>query len=412
MKILFFVNTFPCISETFVLNQVTGLIDKGHDVRIFAWGKPESCMHEDVIKYNLKSLTWYLDRKIPKNKIMRIISIIPFFCSGLKRNGRKIFSLISPKYNIKATNLTLSYIASRFRDIEAWSPDAIISHFGDNGILVTALKEAGIIDKKAQNYVFFHAHEFCRMSESEVYKFYRPMFEAKDCILPISDYWRTKLINSGAREENVRTFHMGIDVSRFAYSAPNHFEDKIKILSVGRLVGQKGYEYALRAIAKYIARTKLNVEYTIIGRGNLESRLKNLAKELGIENNVLFLGAQSQDQVSKKLSDIDVFLLPSVTDENGFMEGIPVALMEAMAVGKICISTYHSGIPELIENEETGFLCNEKDPDGITEILDYLERLPESELRAISSRARNKVFKDFNLKILIDDLERLIANGE
>lgn len=408
MKVLFFVHSFPCVSETFVLNQVTGLVEKGHDVRVYGWGVSDSTVHEDYYKYDLERITWRIAKRIPKSKLVRVIKILPTILYMFAKPGLSPQVLYSKRYGLPARNLSLFYIAKRLLK-ESWKPDVVVSHFGDVGLLMTALRQAGVVERLTPCYTFFHAHEICRMNAKEISSFYGPMFTSSDILLPISQYWMDRLIAAGANKANVRTFHMGIDTNRFKFTPRTLENDELTILSVGRLVGQKGYEYALKGVADYIKSSKKKVTYYIIGAGELDASLKKMACSLGISDSVFFMGAQPQEVVSEYMKLSDIFLLPSITDSAGFMEGIPVALMEAMASGLICISTKHSGIPELIEDCVTGFLCEEKDSIGIAEKMRYIESLDSNQIYAIEKAALDKVYSDFNIKKLIDDLSRVIC---
>lgn len=408
MKILFFVNNFPCISETFVLNQICNLLEKNHDVRIYSWGIGDKKPHEDFFKYNLSNRTYRLYQSIPRNKFVRFYKILPFLFKTFIKHGIKSVNLISKKYGLRAKNLLISYIGEGYSKI-GWKPDAIICHFGDNGILMQSLISSGIVNKITPCFTFIHAHEICKLSISDVQKIYFPIFNKSHFLLPINTIWAEKLISAGANAQKVILFRMGIDSSKFKFKHLVTKEDnKIQIISVGRLVGQKGFKYAIEGVAKYIHKTHKQVKYTIIGTGPLEHGLKNLAKNLGIEQYVDFLGSQTQDVVIQRVTSADIFLLPSVTDENGFMEGIPVALMEAMAIGTICISTFHSGIPELIENNISGFLCEEKNSSDISKALMNFESLSESEKMNIRENAYNTIKEHFDLNNLMNSLIQLI----
>lgn len=411
MKILFFVHSFPCVSETFVLNQVTGLIDLGHEVRVYAWGKPDNCVHSDYVQYDLKNRTRNLSCSIPQNKVKRILKALPILFQGLKHVGPKFLTLFSPKYGENAYNLLFLYVSEIFLNDQSWKPDAVITHFGDNGLFVNAYHQIGLIDKDTKCYTFIHAHEICRQNIDETKKKYNNIFKSNDFILPISRFWESKLIQAGANPETTKIFHMGVDIDRFGYKDKRRSRDEIKILSVGRLVGQKGYEYAIKGVAEYIKETNLKVSYTIIGRGELEDKLKKIVRQNAIEDNVTFLGAQPQEVVSNYMAKSDIFLLPSVTDDNGYMEGIPVALMEAMALGLLCISTYHSGIPELIDNNETGFLCKEKDSSEITKTLMQIEHLSTETISKIKNTARGRIVSDYNIEKLILDLANMVESN-
>ena len=410
MKILFFVSQFPCTSETFVLNQVTSMIDKGHDVRIFSWGTgDENCTHKDIEKYNLLSKTIYRDMEVPKSHLIRLIKIVPYILKLFVKYGFKIFRLSNAKYGDakKSKNLMQYYIAQRFLTLN-WVPDAIVSHFGDNGIIITALRNAGIIPLGTKCFTYFHAHEICRMSVEEIATFYGPMFNNYDILLPINHLWEKLLIEAGARDTNVKVLHMGVNLKRFNYVENNNIGGTMHILTVGRLCGQKGYEYAIRGVAQYAKSATRTIDYKIIGRGELYDELQLLVEKLQATDYIHFLDAQPQHVVINEMHHANVFLLPSVTDDNGFMEGIPVAIMEAMAVGLICVSTYHSGIPELITNGETGFLCKEKDAGEISKALSHIENLSPDDLKKIREKARQVIETDFDVVKETNKLQGLI----
>lgn len=410
MKILFFVSSFPCTSETFVLSQVTSMIDKGHDVRVFSWGMGDAnCTHKDIEKYDLLSKTIYRDMEVPKSHVIRLLRIIPYIFKLFVRYGFKIFRLSIPKYGDakKSKNLMQYYIAQRFLTLD-WVPDAIVSHFGDNGIIITALRNAGIIPLGTKCFTYFHAHEICRMSVEEIATFYGPMFNNYDILLPINHLWEKRLIEAGARSTNVKVLHMGVNLKRFNYVENNNIGGTMHILTVGRLCGQKGYEYAIRGVVEYAKSTTKMIDYKIIGRGELYDELQFLVKNLQATDYIHFLDAQPQHVVINEMQRANVFLLPSVTDDDGFMEGIPVAIMEAMAVGIICVSTYHSGIPELISNGKTGFLCKEKDAGEISKALSHIESLSQDNLETIREKARQVIETDFDVVKETNKLQGLI----
>ena len=108
------------------------------------------------------------------------------------------------------------------------------------------------------------------------------------------------------------------------------------------------------------------------------------------------------------LDEADVFLLPSVTGADGDMEGIPVALMEAMAVGIPVLSTVHSGIPELIESGDSGWLVAENDARALADKLKTLGRMDAQSLQPVLQRAREKVETDFNQQVINRQLASLL----
>ena len=100
------------------------------------------------------------------------------------------------------------------------------------------------------------------------------------------------------------------------------------------------------------------------------------------------------------IEDAHVFQLPSVKGADGDMEGIPVALMEAMAVGIPVVSTLHSGIPELVEADKSGWLVPENDACALAQRLAAFSQLDTDELTTVVKRAREKVEHDFNQQVI------------
>lgn len=136
--------------------------------------------------------------------------------------------------------------------------------------------------------------------------------------------------------------------------------------------------------------------YNIIGNGPLKEQLQRLVVKYDLTSNVVFHGVQSQETITSFLNSADLFLLPSMTAVDGDMEGIPVALMEAMAVGTPVVSTYHSGIPELIEHDVSGFLVGENDSLALAEIIMDIRNRPLDEIIQVTKNARLKIELTFN----------------
>ncbi|GAG59657.1 unnamed protein product, partial [marine sediment metagenome] len=197
---------------------------------------------------------------------------------------------------------------------------------------------------------------------------------------------------SGCNKERIILHRMGINLGIFKFSERRiQSNESIKILTVGRLVEKKGHKYAIKAIAKIVKRYK-NIEYIIAGDGSLRKELENLVSELEIKNYVEFLGVVEQNEVLKLYRQAHIFVLPSITASNGDQEGIPIVLMEAQATGLPVISTYHSGIPEVIVDGESGFLVPEKDIDALTQKIEYL--IEHSEIWPEMGRAGRKFIEE------------------
>ncbi len=379
MKIAFIVNQFPCLSETFILNQITGLIDRGQEVDIYAYGPGnDPKIHSDIERYNLLNHTFYYGtfyQKIPTNKFIRIIKGLNLITANFQKNPKALFKSLNVfKFKKEAASLSILYKIIPFLDKGKY--DIIHCHFGPNGNFGAILKDIGAIDGKL--ITTFHGFDMSVYIQNKGDNVYDYLFEKGDLFLPISERWREVLIRLGCNKQKVIVHRMGIDTSRFQFFVRKPENNgKVKILTVARLVEKKGVQYGIQAAAKIIKRQRDVIEYKIVGDGPLRTNLENLIKELNVSSNVKLLGWKSQEEIIELMKEADILLAPSVTGENGDQEGIPVVLMEALAQGLPVVTTYHSGIPELVQDGISGFLVPERDINALAERLDYLIQHPE-----------------------------------
>jgi colanic acid/amylovoran biosynthesis glycosyltransferase len=354
LKILFVVGHFPEPSQTFIVTQMIGLIDRGHDVSIFSLYK-DSFRHmlPDVEKYKLLDRVIY--GTLPKN--MPDCDIV--FCQ-FGYHGRKIFQM---------------------PEIKQWLK---------NKKVVTCLRGTDITVRILNNI-----------------KGYTQLFRKGDLFLPVCDYFKKLLIKSGCPSNKIVVHHSAINTERFSFkerSLPAKNET-LNLISVCRLVEKKGLIYAIKAVAR-IARRYPNIQYNIVGDGPERSSLEKLIKSLGMSNKIILHGWKGQQDVIAMLDQSHIFMLPSVTAADGNEEGIPNALKEAMAMGLPVIGTWHSGTPELIEDGVSGFLVPQKDFMALHNKILYIIRNPQI-LKSVGLAARQCVEEKFEVKQLIKDLEGL-----
>ncbi|MAE22111.1 MAG: colanic acid biosynthesis glycosyltransferase WcaL [Pseudomonas sp.] len=402
MRLLFFVTTFPNPSETFIISQIAGMIDRGFDVDIYALSPGDlNNTHELIEDYHLMDRVIYLNQ--PN------LTGVRKFASRL---GRIIKSTLTKPSTIKGLNI-IRYgraaaslgLASAAKDLSWKHYDAVIAHFGYAGVYAQKLVDSGILNAKL--YPVFHGVELSDERYLSKYRNdYKKLFETSEKVIAISELWCERLINLGCPKEKITLNRMGVDIKRFEFRNKEVTNDRLKVLTTGRLVEKKGVEYAIKAIAK-LKEAGTQVEYKIIGDGPLKENLIALSNDLGLNDEVQFLGFCSQNKVKELLQESDVFLLPSVTSKTGDMEGVPVALMEAMAIGLITVSTYHSGIPELIEDRVSGFLAPERDYTEIASIISQC--CTDRELCGeVRSNARIKILEEYNHDAIYDELAFLL----
>ena len=410
MRIAFFVDQFPCLSETFILNQITGLIDRAHEVDIYC-DRPTDTekMHPEVEQYRLLERRYYLRirRNTPRTIVWRYLKGIYLLLGNFNR---------APRIILKSFNF-LKYNRDRYGDLAGcFKPlflmlpilrqapyDIIQCHYGRNGLKAILLKDLGVIDSKI--ITTFHGHDLSSILERDGDRIYDYLFQRGDLLQPICDRWAKKLIALGCSPQKINIHPMGVDTNQFIPSLqPSPDSEPIVIISIARLVEMKGLSYGIEAIAQLLVnQPQLQLEYRIIGDGVLKTKLERQIKQLHLEKQVKLLGWQNCAEVQKIMAQADLVLAPSITSQAGDCEGIPVCLMETMAQGIPAIASESGGIPELVEDGVTGYLVPEK---SVAIVCDRLERLVNnSRLRQQMGQAgRDKVLKNYNIDLLCDRL--------
>ncbi|MHC4122828.1 MAG: glycosyltransferase [Planctomycetota bacterium] len=400
MKIAFIVPLFPTLSETFILNQITGLLDMGHDVKIFAKNNPkEGKTHDAIKKYNLMTRAYFF--KIPQNKVMRFMKGLYLLFFNFYKDPIKIFSSLNIfRYGKFALSLKALYYLIPF----LWANfDIIHCHYGTTGIMGVVLKEIGL---KAKIITTFHGFDISSIILDQGQGIYKDLFSKGDLFLSICNYSTNKLIKLGCDERKISPHHIGIDLQKFEYQYRSiHNNECLRILTIGRLTEKKGHEYSIRALAE-VAKKHRNIQYLIAGQGPLRSELESLVEKLGIQDKVEFLGALEQEEAVVFYRKAHIFILPSISAKDGDKEGTPTVLIEAQAMGLPVISTNHSGIPEIIIDGKSGFLVPEKDVDGLTDKIEYLIEHPE--IWPEMGRCGRKFVEDhYNIKELTQQLVKI-----
>ncbi|MDH0052619.1 glycosyltransferase [Pantoea ananatis] len=403
MKLTFFTMRFPVASETFVLNQVTHFIDAGYDVEIISVFPGDLVnRHGAFDEYGLAAKTHYL---LPEEKIsltdklgQRLKLVLPKITKvSLLR------SLNVRRYGAQSSKLLLPAIVANAR--QTYVADVFLVHFGYAGALANKLRELGIL--KGKQATVFHGADISRRHILDEHKQdYRNLFQQSELMLPISHLWQNKLIEMGCPPEKIHVTRMGIEPEKFNFQPRDAFHTPLRIVSVARLTEKKGLDVAVKASA-ILKQRGGQFQYTIIGNGDQDQMMRDFIARKEMDDCVTMPGFKPQEEIRQALNEADIFLLPSKTAADGDMEGIPVALMEAMAVGLPVVSTFHSGIPELIENNVSGWLVKEDDAEALAETLLKLSE-GAVDVAPVVAAARHKVETEFNQHIAYRELAQIL----
>jgi len=404
MKVAYFVNQFPKISETFVLNQVYGLMRAGLEIEVRARGRGDV----DAIAPTPELDALLRNTHImppPPSRAARFLGAPPALLR-LAREGGSISSVFDARY-FGRRMLSLSSL-SEAASCPVSDAEAVVAHFLPEGVRAWQHRRLGLID--APIIVFAHGYDIARWASTVPRRRFKRFLDETDLFLPISERWRSRLIDMGADPAKVVLHRMGVEPESIPTSEGRRLGSApaLRITMVGRMVEKKGHTYALQALSRL---PKGSFTCRVIGDGELHGALREQTKALGIDEAVHFGGfIPHREVLGVVANETDVFLLPSVTSSDGDQEGVPVSLMEACAAGVPVVSTEHSGIPELVTHGENGLLSPERDAESLAENLrrladdrDLLRRLGAAGPAVVAERFDNHMWN----RRLVEHIERL-----
>lgn len=345
MNILFWVSAFPQVSETFIRNQIVDLLNEGMKVDVLCEIKKSS--QDGLVgysKYNLLGKTHSFDELYPKNKFLRVIKCLYILFGNIfSPNFVYLFrSLNYKKFGKRALRLKCFFITNYIIERRV---AVIHCHFGPNGKEAAFLKEIGLDIKIICT---FHGYDI-RIGNENGGQFYSNLFKHIDYVIAISEYNKFNLISFGLESNKIISLNNGVELRKCLKKREYNSKNIIKIISVGRLVKDKGYHLALNAF-KLILEKHPRLEYHIIGDGVLRIELMELANSLGIKDKVIFHLARESQFVIDMMLESDIFLLSSIN------EALPTVILEAFSCCLPVVATDVGSVKEIVKDDVTGFL--------------------------------------------------------
>ena len=372
---------FPKISETFIVNEILEITKKSDtEVNVFAFHNPRE------------------DKVHPRVRDVKKLIYLPQTNKFKKIYAHLFFLFLNPKRYINTFRVALkseNYLRGAFKNylyssvlIFKSKPNHIHAHFGldttDLALLIHLLTGIGYTFTTHRWDIFDYPPNNYRIKSK---------FAKKH--VTISNFNKDYIVREfNVEKSQISVVCCGVNVEQLSLQM-DETADNI-IFCAARLIKQKGLDVLLSACSKL---RKLNIRFKclIAGDGYEKPNLERQIISLGIKNNVELLGNKCQEEIVELLSKATIFALPSRS------EGIPVALMEAMAMRVPVVSTNVCGIPELVEDGKSGILIQPDDIDGLTQALKKL--LADKDLRlSFAEVGYEKVFRNFNIKNQIDKL--------
>ncbi len=332
MKVLVYTHRLGIRTETFIYNELTYLKDH--------------CTLKVLINQRYNPDLFPFDN----------FETLPHYEHKLLGRGKAIANIA-----LKPLGLSLNSFQDAFnKEVKEFQPNIIHLHYGTIGSRVLDyyhVEEIPII-------ISFHGYDASSMLENSAkYRNRLKKVLERPNVHPIfvSQFMQRKVETFGFTFNPASILYYGTDLSTFARKSRTHPKTPFKFLQVSSFSGKKGHEYTLKAFQKFTQRyPDLEVLLILAGGGVLLEEIKTLTNELGLIDKVSFKGWVSVKEAQALMEEAHAFVHHSIVSD-GDREGIPNAIMEAMGMELPVISTFHSGIPELVEDGVNGYLVEERD---------------------------------------------------
>jgi colanic acid/amylovoran biosynthesis glycosyltransferase len=398
-RLAYLLSSYPAISHTFFLNEIVELKKLGFTIDVASINKPVWASGSlPELEAAALETTFYLKATHPVRIVLILLKIM-FTKPGVIFRGLRS-ALQLDGWNLASSGYTLFYL------VEAWLLGDWLNgrghkhlhiHFGGPVATVGMLTSAAW--QFSYSLMIHGPEEFYDVEKS----YLRRKVEGAKFVLCISDYCRSQVMKVCDPEHwsKLHVVRLGVDPRVFAPALPVHHGSALEIICVGRFVPDKGHLILLSAFSDLLRRG-YNLRLRLVGDGVERSRLESFVKRERLDAFVTFEGALNHQLTRQKLAGADIFVLAS------FAEGVPIALMEAMAMEIPCISTIVAGIPELIRDGREGLLVPASSKEALCAALAQLiSDAAFGRILAQAARRRVEEFYDLrkNVSILAETLQ-------
>jgi len=398
-QIAYFINQYPKVSHSFIRREILALERQGFDIfRIALRGwdaevvDAEDKLERERTQYVLQSGVLGLIAPVIQTLIRSPVK----FLSSLK---------LAIRMGIRADRAWpyhLVYLAEACRMLswtQAKDIKHIHAHFGTNSAEVVMLLK--LLGGPGYSFTVHGPEEF---DKPEFIKLREKVSHAA-FVVAISSFGRSQLFRWINYQDwnKVQVVHCGLEPS-FHENAVQPVTSAPRLVCVGRLSEQKGQLLLVDAVSKLLAKG-IDIELVLAGDGEMRPEIEALIKQHSLESKVIITGWISSKQVREEILASRAMVQPS------FAEGLPVVIMEAMALRRPVLTTYVAGIPELVRPGENGWLFPAGDVDELVKVLEDFLSTPTEILEKMGQAAHQRVLERHSIDVEAAKLARLFAQA-
>ena len=398
MRIAYLINQYPAVSHSFIRREIHALERRGFEVMRIAIRGWDAELADDDDKVERERTHYVLREGVPT---LLMVMALTF----LTRPARAVRALRSAfqlsRISKRPLYIDFAYFIEACR-IESWLRTAGIkhlhAHFGTNSAAVAMLVHE--LGGPPWSFTTHGSTEFDNVG------FINLSNKVRDCAFAVAvcSYGRSQLYRFIEHQDwpKVQVVHCGLEPA--FYNVPDRAPHPQRLVCIGRLSKEKGQLLLVEAASRLVA---LNIEFELVlaGDGEMRADIEALIARYDLQGRVRITGWLSAGQVRDEIQAARALVLPS------FNEGLPVVIMEAMALRRPVISTYIAGIPELVRPGEDGWLVPAGDVLALVEAVRACLDAPSSTITQMGEAARQRVLARHDVNVEARKLELLIREG-
>ncbi len=379
MKIAYLINQYPKVSHTFIRREILALERQGFEVqRISLRGWDEWCPDEEDRLEQTKT------QYVLKNgfKALLLPTLRVFFSAP-----KKFFAGAHLAFKMgRKSDRTLLYHLFYFAEacqilcwVRIYSASRIHAHFGTNSADVAMF--VGALGGPPYSFTVHGPEEFLKPMGLE------EKVQRSNFVVTISSFCRSQmyLMSHYADWHKINVVHCGLERT-FYETALIDFASAPRFVCVGRLCEWKGQLFLIEAVLR-LTQMQIPVELVLVGDGPMRPEIEKLITKYALSDRIRITGWISSNDVRNEIIAARALVMPS------FAEGLPVAIMEAMALRRPVLTTFIAGIPELVRHHENGWLFAAGSMDELTDAMLDCLRTPIDELKRMGDAGYHRVIK-------------------
>ncbi|HUW84355.1 MAG TPA: glycosyltransferase [Phycisphaerae bacterium] len=404
MTIAYITSRYPYVSHTFILREIQALRALGLDICTFSVRRPDDREVLTELEKNERAQTSYI---LPAGPL----KLLAAHTRWLVQHPFRYLSALMLALHIRPPGVRgllwgVFYFAEAALlagELRSRRVDHLHAHFA-NVAASLAMIAAKLTGTSWSMTLHGQADFGCPSETRLAQKIHSARFVCCVC-----GYGREQAIHAAGQQDadKIHLVSCGLDLGAFPATTCDNRQGRptdqrpIELLTVGRLSPEKGHEFLLEALAT-LRRRNLPVTCTFIGDGPQHQFLRHRAAQLGVTSHVHFVGSVGQDRIQDLYRRADIFVLPSLA------EGLPVVLLEAMALQRPVVASRIAGIPELVQDGVNGLLVAPARSDQLADAIERLVRDPHLR-QHVSAAARQAVLDRHDIRISADRMARLFA---